>query len=81
MKLIGRRHETDDDDYDDNEDENKQVLREIDFHSVRDLFVLISMCYYLIFILSIFEKILYKLTQRFLPDNRIRMRTRIFKSS
>ena len=77
MQLIGSRHETDVNDNVDDEDQDKEVLRDIDFHSVRHLFVLISMCYSLTLILSIFEQILFKLTHRHLPDNMIRRRTRI----
>ena len=78
MQMIGSRHETN---YHQNvNNDDKEVLRDIDFHSVRDLFVLISMCYSLTLILLIFEQILYKLTHKPLSDNKIRTRSRTVES-
>ena len=73
MELIGRQHEINDDD--DNED--KEVLREIDLHSIRHLFVLISMCYCIAFIFSLFEPILYMITHRPSSNNMIETKTRM----
>ena len=74
MQLMGTRRKPDN-------DEDKEVLREIDFDSVRDLFVLISMCYLLTLILSLFEQIFYKLTHRPIPHNIISSRPRIEKGT
>ena len=68
LQLIGSRHETDVND--NNDDKDKEILREIDLHSVRHLFVLISRCYCLALIFSILEQILYKVTNKLLSGNK-----------
>ena len=64
MKLVVSRYNTDDYHDENDDDGDIDILRDIDLHSVRHLFVLISMSYCLTVILEILTIIHYLLYKR-----------------